>query len=313
MRVVITGAGGFMGGHLAHFFFKNGHDVRLFTGNTDLVESYMPGANIVKVNWIDWDLTKAHLKKTDMVIHAAGMGARDCKVDPNLALKFNGFATEKLINMAADAGVSKFIYLSTAHVYANRLVGVITEETLTLNTHPYATSHLYAEQSLISSSTNLFRGVVLRLSNVVGPPMHKNVNCWSLLANDLCKQAIQNRKLVLNTSGQQHRDFVSIKYICESINYLATNEITNKPFEIINLGSGKSMSVLSFAKLIQDRCKKKFGYTPYLSLPKTNLNEKQQPLSFFSNKFNLIRNNFNELSISNEIDRLLEFCDINFK
>lgn len=47
------------------------------------------------------------------------MNAVDCADNPIEALEFNGVSTARLAQSAAHAGVKKFLYLSTVHVYAN--------------------------------------------------------------------------------------------------------------------------------------------------------------------------------------------------
>ena len=109
-------------------------------------------------------------------------------------MDFNGVATKRLVEAASRAGVKKFIYLSTAHVYASPLVGTITEQTLPNNSHPYASSHLAGESAVLNADERgVIQGVVMRLSNAYGAPMHKGVNCWMLVVNDLCRQAVQTR------------------------------------------------------------------------------------------------------------------------
>ena len=84
-------------------------------------------------------------ENVDVVIHTAGMNAQECASDPEQALAFNGTVTADLVSSAVKQGVQKFIYLSTAHVYKEPLVGTISESSQTTNTHPYATSHLAGE------------------------------------------------------------------------------------------------------------------------------------------------------------------------
>ena len=58
--------------------------------------------------------------------------------------------------------------------------------------------------------------IILRLSIVFGPPNNKNVNCWLLVFNDLGLQAIKIGKIILNSSGQQFRNFLPITEFCRS-------------------------------------------------------------------------------------------------
>jgi len=129
-----------------------------------------------------------------VVILAAGMNAQDCLANPVAALDFNGVAIARFVGAAARAGVKRCIYLSAAHVYASPRVGNISEETCPKNLHPYATSHLSGEYAVLAANDRReMQGFVLRLSNAFGPPTSREVKCWSLVTNDLCRQAIEKK------------------------------------------------------------------------------------------------------------------------
>ena len=132
---------------------------------------------VVRIKWNDESTLERICEGIDVIIHAAGMNARDCAADPLGAMNFNGLATKRLVEAASRSGVKKFIYLSTAHIYASPLVGNITEKTLPQNSHPYATSHLAGESAVLhANDCGIIRGLVIRLSNAYGAPTHKNVN-----------------------------------------------------------------------------------------------------------------------------------------
>ena len=104
------------------------------------------------------------------MIHAAGMNAQDCAENPVGALGFNGVSTARLVQASIRAGVSKFIYFSTAHVYCSPLTGEIDVTSCPRNLHPYASTHLAGEYALMSAAQgdNGLTGIILRLSNVIG-------------------------------------------------------------------------------------------------------------------------------------------------
>ena len=62
--------------------------------------------------------------------------------------------------------------------------------------------------------------MIIRLSNSYGAPISKDVNRWTLVVNDLCRQAITNRELKLKSSGEQHRDFIPISDALSAVNLL---------------------------------------------------------------------------------------------
>ena len=63
------------------------------------------------------------------MVHAAGMNSKDCVSDPQGAHLFNGFSTGQLVKAASQKSVEKFMYISTAHVYSDQLIGSIDENT----------------------------------------------------------------------------------------------------------------------------------------------------------------------------------------
>jgi UDP-glucose 4-epimerase len=213
---------------------------------------------------------------------------------------------------ATRASVKKFIYLSSAHVYANPLVGTITEETCPRNLHPYATSHLAGEQSVLSAhSRDELQGIVLRLSNAFGAPMHNDTNCWVLLVNDLCKQALETRKLVLHTSGLQRRDFIGLTEVCYVVEKLVDSDTYAQP-TVFNLGAGESQSVLQVAKLIQQRCTEVLGFTPELQHKQRGVDEPDADLIYRSDNLNTLGISWKSQTNTVEIDNLLLFCQSRF-
>ena len=118
------------------------------------------------------------------------MNAQECSTAPVAALSFNGVATSRIVAAACRACVKQFIYLPTAHVYANPLIWTISEETCPCNLHPYATSH--HSRHAVQCKPMKISKVLCKLSNAFDAPTHEYVNCWMLVVNDLCKQVVQN-------------------------------------------------------------------------------------------------------------------------
>ena len=313
LRILITGGLGFVGGRLAVHLAQAGHQIVLGSRNTVSPPAWLPQAEVAQIEWDDIAALEHSCNGADLVIQAAGMNAQDCAADPVAALAFNGVVTARLVAAASRAGVQKFIYLSTAHVYASPLVGTITEETCPRNLHPYATSHLAGEHAVLSANQReQIRGTVLRLSNAFGAPMYKDVNCWMLLVNDLCKQAVQTRKLVLQTSGLQQRDFVGMTEVCRVVEYLAVGNGAATQPSLFNVGAGVSQSVLAMAQLIQQRCVQVLGFEPVLQRVQDGVGEQHPMLTYRVDNLAALGFNSNSLDNSSEIDNLLRFCHSTF-
>lgn len=309
MRILITGGFGFIGGRLGQYLQQNGHQVILGSRNASCPPEWLPQAEVAQIDWCDSCALVLSCNGVDVVIHAAGMNARDCATDPVAALDFNGVATARLVTAASRAGVQRFIYLSTAHVYANPLVDVITEGTCPRNLHPYATSHLAGEHAVLHAShSKQIRGTVLRLSNAFGAPMYKDVNCWMLLVNDLCKQAVQTRKLVLQTSGLQQRDFIGMAEVCRVTEHLAIGNVSFTQPNIFNVGSSVSQSVFAMAQLIQQRCAQVLGFEPLLQRVQSEAVEPHRMFSYRVDNLIAIGLKNDDCDSTFEIDSLLRFC-----
>lgn len=314
LRILITGGFGYVGGRVAHHLWRAGFDIVLGSRKEQSSPDWLPQAKVLNTHWDDLEELAKISSSVDVVIHAAGMNYKECNSDPVSALAFNGLATARLVEAASRANVKKFIYLSTAHVYANPLVGSITELTCPTNLHPYATSHLAGEYAVLGANERgQIQGVVLRLSNAFGSPMHKKVNCWMLLINDLCKQAVQTRKLQLKTSGLQMRDFIGLNDISKIIEYFTISNLKPDQPRIYNLGSGISKTILEMAKLIEQRCEVVLGYKTELLIENKHKNENNLMLNYQSNNLSTIDVDAIRKFNYSEIDDLLIYCKSNFK
>ena len=312
MRILVTGGHGFLGGRIGEFLYQAGHQIVL--GSRDNVDSplWLPASVTAQTEWNDEVSLERICNGVDVVIHAAGMNAQDCVSNPTSAFEFNGLATARLFEAARRAGVKRFIYFSTAHVYASPLAGVITEETSLNNQHPYATSHVAGECAVLrTGGSGEIDGVVLRLSNAFGAPTEKEVNCWSLLVNDLCMRAVQNKQMVLRSSGMQQRDFIALAEVARVVEHLSVCNLDTQAPRIFNLGSGVSKTVYEMALQVQERCKKALGFEPKLMRPVTCEDEVHESLHFRLE--NLAKMGIRIKQDNNaELDELLIFCQRTF-
>jgi UDP-glucose 4-epimerase len=313
MRILIAGGFGFVGGRLVEHLSAQGHQIVIGSRMLKAPHVKFHDVEVKKIEWNNENALSQICEGIDVVIHAAGINSKECLEDPKGALNFNGNGTSRLANAARNAGVRKFIYLSTAHVYANPLVGSITEKSETLNTHPYATSHLAGENSLldIGKSAKMWT-IVLRLSNAFGMPIHRDVNCWMLLVNDLCKQAVQSQKLILKSDGLQLRDFISLKEVCRIVGEITVANEKFRANQVFNLGSGIAKSVREMAMLVQARSGKVLGYEPELSFSREENNKAQATLIYGVQNLAALNITVREASSESEVDDLLRFCLINF-
>ena len=316
MKILVLGGFGFLGGRIAQHFLNAGHNVLQGTScDIKSQNSILDGSQAVQIHSNDMIKLDNVCKDIDLIIHASGMNAKDCADDPVGALNVNAVTTAKILQSAIKMNVKRFIYISTIHVYTDILQGTITELDCTINSHPYATSHRAGEDVVLWAQKNKFiDSIVVRVSNGFGVPKSKDANCWMLLINDLCRQAVQNKQLVLNSNGLEIRNFIPISEICSAIDFL----VCQLPFDLnvgnegpINIGAKTSLSVLEMAKLIQSRCGSILGYTPDLSVKGKNGSNKISYLDFKTNRLKALGYSHKH-SLVDELDKLLMYCSVNF-
>ncbi|MDC0172514.1 SDR family oxidoreductase [Gammaproteobacteria bacterium] len=245
-KVLVTGGAGYLGARVGSSLAAQGYDVFLGSRNP-FKNGSIDGCEQVYTDWKHPDLN--FCKGYDLIIHAAGMNARACADDPEMAHRFNGLLTEKLIEKALAFGCKRFFYLSTVHVYDAPLIGCFNESSLTLNKHPYATSHFYGEQALKKAlATGALRGAVLRLSNCFGFPITSTRDSWGLVVNEFVRDAVSKQEIIINGNYLSKRDFLPIaelnKILAEVLNYSDTLP------SIINISSGKSMTLGEVADIV---------------------------------------------------------------
>ena len=312
MKILITGGLGFIGARLGIHLFESGHEIVLGTRKNINPPVWLPAASIKMMDWeSDYSLNEACLD-IDLVIHAAGMNASDCELNPVAALNFNGNATSKILTAAVNNGVKTFFYLSTAHVYSSPLQGLIDENTAPTNPHPYATSHLEGEKhARQAKDKGLINSTILRLSNTYGAPTNPEVNCWKLLVNDLCMQATISKELRLSTSGKAQRNFITLSDVCNVIKELIHKSENQILPLTLNIGNTHSLTVHEMAVLVQYRCEIILGFKPDILVNSDSSIQDNTSFDFKSLYSNLFENEIKNTSNS-EIDELLNFCKKHF-
>jgi UDP-glucose 4-epimerase len=308
MRILVLGGHGYLGGRIAQYLNLFGFHVTLGSRNPYVKDSFLSSINSIKIDWHDIDDA---IFDFDAIIHAAGLNRDECIADPESALDF-AKSTEYLLNILVKKSIKRFIYVSTAHVYKAPLEGHITEETPLTSEHPYAKMHQKSESFVRKfSKEGLIEGVVMRLSNVIGPPLIKETNCWQLLINDICKQAICLEKITLHTDGSQERNFLTMQDLNRAVVHLLEIPYLKLEDSIFNVGSEENSTVLNISKLVAERASKILNKKVDVSINQTNKNTELNSLIFNIQK---LKNTGFHLKgkLIDEIDQTLMFCMKNF-
>ncbi|MFF3460694.1 NAD-dependent epimerase/dehydratase family protein [Streptomyces sp. NPDC002730] len=176
MKVLVTGASGFLGGHLADGAVRAGHDVRvLVRRSSDITRLRVPGLELVYGDLADEESLRRAVQGVDVVHHSAArvveFGTRAQFWEANVA------GTERLMAAARAGGVSRFVFISSP----SALMEVGQGDRLGINeTTPYPQRYynLYsqtkalAEQLVLTGNAPGFTTVSLRPRGIWGPRDH---------------------------------------------------------------------------------------------------------------------------------------------
>ena len=253
--VLLTGGLGYLGGRVAQALVVAGYHVRCGTRQpAALPPVWLPKMRMVHLDWDSDDALAQACRGVDSVVHLAAMNEIESAKDPVSALQINALASLRLLEVAKRSGVRRFVYFSTAHVYGAPLQGDIDEARVPRPVHPYAITHRVTEDFVLAAhDRKQIEGVVVRLSNGFGAPATAAVDRWTLLVNDLCRQAATKGELRLNSNGMQIRDFITLGDVARAVEHLLRLELPLVGDGLFNLGSGHATSILAMTERVATR------------------------------------------------------------
>lgn len=317
LRVLVTGGFGYVGGRIARALHDGGAEVVLGSRRQHEAPDWLPEAACCATNWESPEQLQAICQGIDVVVHLAAMNEIEAAKDPVGALQMNGVASVRLLESAIAAGVRRFVYFSTAHVYGAPLRGRLDETTLAKPIHPYATSHRAAEDVVLAAhSQGRIEGVAVRLSNSFGPPTHAGIDRWTLLANDLCRQAAVEGSLTLRSAGLQRRDFVTLTDVGRATVHLVKLSAPSLTDGLFNLGGEWAPTILEMSELIAQQCRQLGWESPQIQRPDPTEQEiERQSSEWLDYRIDKLKSTGFELlgDVKAELASALRFCERVFR
>jgi UDP-glucose 4-epimerase len=284
LKILITGGLGYLGGRIADSLKRN-HPESTITLGTSRKISETPGwakaFQIVPLNILDLaSIEKVLSNDIHVIIHLAALNEHNSFDNIESAWKTNTLGTQALLSTASLKKNLKFIYFSTFHVYGDS-AGEITEDSPTRPYHPYAATHRAAEDMVrFYQRYKDMATLTLRLSNGFGYPMDTGVNRWTLVFNDLCRQAMTSGKMVIKSSGKQHRDFISLHDVAAAVDHFLFKNSEKWGDGLFNLGGDCSFSIVEVAKAIATAYEKKYGKLVPIQITKKDNRELHNPVHY---------------------------------
>ena len=253
-KVLIVGGLGYIGGRMAEYLSQKGYEVKISTRKPkkEWPTNLPINTSLIQLNYTSEEQLNNLMRGMECVIHLAGPDAHTPLKTSNQMIKNHVGFTKNLVMSAITHNIKKFIYFSTIHVYGENLKGLLTEETKPIPCLPFAKAHLKAEE-IIQSQDSGTKAIIFRCSNTFGAPYFENKKCWNLVVNNLCKSVFDNGKLILKSSGQQYRDFISMENVLNVTYHLLELPKEQLKDKLLNLGSSKTIKIIEMAEKIQEK------------------------------------------------------------
>lgn len=311
MKIVISGGLGYVGGRLSNYLAQEGNEVIALSRQANSLPDLNLPHKLSVLHPEELTINQAILKDADAFVHLAALNENDCLKDQEKAIEVNITETLRLLDRVHRAGVKKFVYFSTAHVYGKPLTGYYDEATLTRPIHPYAITHKCAEDYVLAyNSEKGMSNLVIRLSNSFGGPAFPTADRWTLLINDLCRSAVTSGKMTLLSNGLQMRDFICLQDVCAAVFHLLRITTAKDEDCIFNVSAGSSITVWDMALMIKKEAEGFLNKPIDLMRAQTGDSNKTDLLEISNKK--LLSTGFRLRADQRaEIKSTLEFCNTN--
>ena len=255
MKILITGAAGFLGSYLAEKYILKGDVVyaldNLMNGNLNNIRTLLHQKNFKFIHDdICRDEVYARLPvDLDAIIHLAAQIHVDRSiVNPAETFKINVEGTLKILEFARMNDIQKILHASTSEVYGSAEYVPMDESHPLSAKHPYGVSKIAADRLCYTYNETYDLGVdIVRCFNLFGP-RQKDTGYGGVIAIFI-NRVLQNKPPIIYGSGEQTRDYM---YVEDAINaydkVLTAND--NPGRNGINFGSGTEVSVNRIADLV---------------------------------------------------------------
>ena len=252
MRILLTGAAGFVGSHLAERLLEEGHEVigvdNFLTGRRENLEALV---GFPHFSFLEHDVIQPVPVKGDLdwVLHLASPASPPRYLEAPLAtLRVNAEGTRHLLELARRTGAS-FLLASTSEVYGDPLVHPQPEDYWG-NVNPvgvrsvYDEAKRYAEAITMAYHREFGLSVrICRIFNTYGPRMDPYDG---RVVSTFIRQALLGEDLTVHGDGSQTRSFQFVADLVEGIRRLMEVDYPHP----INLGNPEEYSILELARKV---------------------------------------------------------------
>jgi UDP-glucose 4-epimerase len=250
MKVLITGAAGFLGRNVVNHFLGEGFDVTTF----DQAAHAIDGADSLVGNLLDAEVVTKSVEGKDAVVHIGAIGdVYLAGENPGLASSVNVVGSANVADAAKAAG-SKVVYASTWEVYGAPRSEVIDEDHACEPDHPYNITKLAGERILLAADHLRDVPVVaLRLGTAYGPGLRPN-SVFRLFID----KARKGEPITIQGDGSQFRQFTHADDIARAFALACQSD---RRGEVFNIVAPEPVSIKQLAEAVVARYPTEVSYS----------------------------------------------------
>ncbi len=254
-KVLFTGGGGFIAAHVIPMLIEGGYTVRIFDnmtrGDRARVNEFVATG---KVELVEKDVryggaVREAMRGCTHVIHFATVSINKSIADPHESIDINMVGNHNVFAAAADEGVDRLVFASTASVYGDPKRLPMHEDDELKPLTPYCISKRAGEDMLgFYERTKGLSWNALRFFNVYGPGQKIEAYYTSVI-NHFIQRLRAGQPPIIDGRGDQSMDFVHVTDLARSVVAALESDNANVP---INIGTGIDTSIATLAKILID-------------------------------------------------------------
>jgi UDP-glucose 4-epimerase len=243
MKILITGGAGFIGSHIVEHYQGIAEEIRVLD---NLRTGYLHNLvglehEMIRGSVTDREVVRRAVQGVDLIFHLAALvSVPESMSKPGECVDINVHGLLNVLEEAAEAGVKKLVFASSAAVYGDNPTVPKVESMLPEPKSPYAITKLDGEYYLeMFQREGRLETAALRFFNVFGPRQDP-AGAYAAAVPIFIEKALRNEDVTVFGDGGQTRDFIYVKDIVGALVFaVETQGVTG----VFNAGYGGQITI----------------------------------------------------------------------